>query len=135
MYMNDGNGINKPTASTGTPMDKLHGGAKRILDEVIGCLVNKNGIKKIRDVDESCWIKVPNTHEAIISQRMFDIVQEVLKLDTCASKGQKIVHLFSGIVRCGDCGQNMVRCTVSKKGKKYILIARMLKTQVQHLTK
>ena len=74
-------------------------------------------IKKIRDVDESCWIKVPNTHEAIISQRMFDIVQEVLKLDTCASKGQKIVHLFSGIVRCGDCGQNMVRCTVSKKGK------------------
>lgn len=74
-------------------------------------------IKKIRDVDESCWIKVPNTHEAIISQRMFDIVQEVLKLDTCASKGQKIVHLFSGIVRCGDCGQNMVRCTVSKKVK------------------
>ena len=79
-------------------------------------------IKKIRDVDESCWIKVPNTHEAIISQRMFDIVQEVLKLDTCASKGQKIVHLFSGIVRCGDCGQNMVRCTVSKKGKKYIYL-------------
>ena len=53
---------------------------------------------------------------------MFDIVQEVLKLDTCASKGQKIVHLFSGIVRCGDCGQNMVRCTVSKKGKKYIYL-------------
>ena len=79
-------------------------------------------IKKIRDVDESCWIKVPNTHEAIISQKMFDIVQEVLKLDTCASKGQKIVHLFSGIVRCGDCGQNMVRCTVSKKGKKYIYL-------------
>ena len=79
-------------------------------------------IKKIRDVDESCWIKVPNTHEAIISQRMFDIVQEVLKLDTCASKGQKIVHLFSGIVQCGDCGQNMVRCTVSKKGKKYIYL-------------
>ena len=75
-------------------------------------------IKKIRDVDESCWIKVPNTHEAIISQRMFDIVQEVLKLDTCASKGQKIVHLFSGIVRCGDCGQNQF--DPNKKGS-YII--------------
>lgn len=79
-------------------------------------------IKKIRDVEESGWIKVPNMHEAIIPQKLFDTVQEVLKLDTCASKGQRAVNLFSGIVRCGGCGQNMVRRTVSKNGKKYVYL-------------
>ena len=79
-------------------------------------------IKKIRDVEESGWIRVPNMHEAIIPQKLFDTVQEVLKLDTCASKGQQAVNLFSGIVRCSGCGQNMVRRTVSKNGKKYIYL-------------
>lgn len=49
-------------------------------------------IKKIRDVEESGWIRVPNMHEAIIPQKLFDTVQEVLKLDTCASKGQQTVN-------------------------------------------
>ena len=79
-------------------------------------------IKKIRDVEESGWIRVPNMHEAIIPQKLFDTVQEVLKLDTCASKGQQAVNLFSGIVRCGGCGQNMVLSTVSIIGKKYIFL-------------
>ena len=79
-------------------------------------------IKKIRDVEESGWIRVPNMHEAIIPQKLFVTVQEVLKLDTCASKGQQTVNLFSGIVRCGGCGQNMVRRTVSKNGKRYIYL-------------
>ena len=67
-------------------------------------------------------VKVPNMHEAIIPQKLFDTVQEVLKLDTCASKGQQTVNLFSGMVRCGGCGQNMVRRTVSKNGKKYVYL-------------
>lgn len=33
-------------------------------------------IKKIRDVEESGWIRVPNMHEAIIPQKLFDTVQE-----------------------------------------------------------
>lgn len=36
------------------------------------------------NVEESGWIRVPNMHEAIIPQKLFDTVQEVLKLDTCA---------------------------------------------------
>lgn len=76
-------------------------------------------VKKIRDVDESQWIRVPDTHEAIIPRKLFDTVQEVLKLDTCASKGEDCVNLFSGLVRCGSCGQNMVRRTITKKTVKY----------------
>lgn len=79
-------------------------------------------IKKIRDVDEAGWIRVPNTHEAIIPKKLFDTVQEVLKLDTCTSQGQQTVYLFSGLVRCGDCGQNMVRRTVTKNGKRYVYL-------------
>ena len=33
-------------------------------------------IKKIRDVEESGWIRVPNMHEAIIPQKLFDTVQD-----------------------------------------------------------
>ena len=44
------------------------------------------------------------------------------KKEDVVSKGQQTVNLFSGIVRCGGCGQNMVRRTVSKNGKKYIYL-------------
>ena len=39
--------------------------------------------------------------------------------DTRTSPEQKTVYLFSGLIVCGDCGQNMVRRRVTKKGKQY----------------
>lgn len=53
---------------------------------------------------------------------MIELLKNLNAFKDCASKGQQAVNLFSGIVRCGGCGQNMVRRTVSKNGKKYIYL-------------
>ena len=34
-------------------------------------------------------------------------------------KSQTTVYPLSGFLRCADCGQNMIRRTVTKNGKKY----------------
>lgn len=77
-------------------------------------------IKKIRDVEESGWIRVPNMHEAIIPQKLFDTVQEVLKLDTCASKGQQAVNLFSGMESLALPIRNIVNAMYAKDISKKI---------------
>lgn len=100
---------------------------KRILtNEVyIGNLVQgKKGTvnykdKKVKLRPESEWIRVENTHEPIISQSIFDLVQKFLQFDTRVSPEKDNVYLFSGILFCGDCKQNMVRRTVERNGKKY----------------
>lgn len=76
-------------------------------------------VKESRPVEESEWIRVPGAHEAIITQEIFDSVQNLLLLDTRTAPKKSQVDVFSGLVRCGDCGQNMIRRCSTKKGKKY----------------
>ncbi len=70
--------------------------------------------------DESEWIVIEDSHEAIISKIDFNSVQKILKLDTRRSPDNEAVQLFSGMVFCGDCGASMVRKTVPAGGRKYI---------------
>lgn len=76
-------------------------------------------IKKSQDVGTENWIRVEGTHDAIISRGEFQQVQQLMELDTRTSPSQKTVYPLSGFLRCADCGQNMIRRTVTKKGKKY----------------
>lgn len=78
-------------------------------------------IKKSQDVGTDNWIRVEGTHDAIISRGEFQQVQQLMELDTRTSPSQKTVYPLSGFLRCADCGQNMIRRTVTKKGKKYAL--------------
>ena len=70
--------------------------------------------------DESEWIVIEDSHEAIITKIDFNSVQKILKLDTRRSPDDEAVQLFSGMVFCGDCGASMVRKTVPAGGKKYV---------------
>ena len=72
-----------------------------------------------QDVGTENWIRVEGTHDAIISRGEFQQVQQLMELDTRTSPSQKTVYPLSGFLRCADCGQNMIRRTVTKKGKKY----------------
>jgi DNA invertase Pin-like site-specific DNA recombinase/ssDNA-binding Zn-finger/Zn-ribbon topoisomerase 1 len=76
-------------------------------------------VKQVRPVDEESWIRVENMHDAIIPKPVYDNVQQLLKLDTRTSPEEESVYLFSGFLKCADCGQNMVRRTSTKNGKKY----------------
>lgn len=76
-------------------------------------------VKVSREIEPENWIKVEGTHEPIITREMFDCVQNLMKLDTRTSPEKESIYVFSGLLRCGDCGQNMVRRSVRKNGKQY----------------
>lgn len=63
-------------------------------------------------VPEDEWFIVENTHEPIISREVFAHVQELLKKDTRTAPEQKSLYLFSGFLRCADCGKAMTRSKV-----------------------
>lgn len=65
-------------------------------------------------VPEEEWIVVRNNHEPIISRETFEKVKELLKRDTRAAPKKKEVYLFSGFLKCADCGRAMSR--VASKG-------------------
>lgn len=77
-------------------------------------------VKKKVKKEQDKWSRVENTHEAIIPEADFLNVQELLRMDTRTGNAQEKVYHLSGIVRCGDCGGNMVRKTVPSGNKKFV---------------
>lgn len=66
-------------------------------------------LKKSVEKPKEEWIKVENTHEPIISQDNFLIVQNLLKVDSRVSPVTEKSSLFTGLLFCGDCGEQMIR--------------------------
>lgn len=123
------NGENIQTAFRGSDKAKWSSNTvKRILqNEVyIGVLVQgkqttpNHKIKERFTKDESEWIRIENAHEAIIDHETFMSVRDLMNRDTRTSAEEDTVYLFSGYVKCGDCGQNMVRKTIPAGKKKYV---------------
>jgi site-specific DNA recombinase len=65
-------------------------------------------------VPEEEWSIVENTHEAIIDRETFAKVQSLLKRDTRTAPKAKQLYLFSGFLKCADCGRAMSR--IASKG-------------------
>lgn len=67
--------------------------------------------------DESEWIVVENTHEALITQELWDRVREVEK---SVSQGKRTkrgyTHPLSGFLYCADCGGKMKLNYIKRKG-------------------
>ena len=66
------------------------------------------------------WARVDGMHEPIISLGDFNLVQRLLERDTRTPTGGEAVYPFSGMARCGLCGENMIRKTSHSNGKTYI---------------
>ncbi|WP_297208987.1 recombinase family protein [uncultured Flavonifractor sp.] len=58
------------------------------------------------------WYIVENTHEAIIDRDTFEKVQRLLNRATRTGPRQKKLYLFSGFLKCADCGKAMSRSKV-----------------------
>lgn len=76
-------------------------------------------IKTVVVNDKEEWVVVENAHEAIISPRVFSLVQRLLELDTRTSPYEEKVFPLSGLMVCGDCKGPMVRKTTTSGGKKF----------------
>ena len=66
-------------------------------------------IHDIEDVPQEDWVVVENTHEAIIDKPTFEKVQQMLKRDTRTSPKKYELYLFSGFLKCADCGKAVTR--------------------------
>ena len=73
--------------------------------------------KKIRKPPEE-WLRIENTHEAIVSKEVFERVQEQI-----ASRRRKMktatTQIFSGLVKCADCGWSMSYGTNNSNSKPF----------------
>ena len=73
--------------------------------------------KKIRKPPEE-WLRIENTHEAIISKEVFEQVQEQI-----ASRRRKMktatTQIFSGLMKCADCGWSMSYGTNNSNSKPF----------------
>ena len=78
-------------------------------------------IRERTQKDPGEWVRVAESHEAIIPAGDFALVAGLLKKDTRIGSGEDAVYLFSGMLFCGDCGENLIRKYVpGKDGMKYV---------------
>lgn len=68
-------------------------------------------VHKRYETDREDWYVVEGTHEPIIDRSLFDKAQSLMERDTRVAPGKQKVYLFSGFLRCADCGKSMVRHT------------------------
>ncbi len=79
-----------------------------------GSMVQRRSIRptmhgRAKAADKSQWIVVPDTHEVIIPQELWDAVQAQITQNTRAPAFEQNVGLFAGFFKCGDCGRAMVK--------------------------
>ena len=60
---------------------------------------------------ESEWCIVENMHEPIIDKNIFEKAQELMQRDTRTAPQSEKLYIFSGFLRCADCGKSMGRRT------------------------
>ena len=77
--------------------------------------------KQIRKPAEQ-WVRIENTHEPIISKEQFELVQQQINSRRRPRKESE-PQIFSGLVRCADCGWTMSfgRNTTAKKPYQYFV--------------
>lgn len=76
-------------------------------------------VKKVMPKDEEEWIRVEDSHPAIVTKRNFDTVQRIMQRDIRIAPAEETVYPFSGYLKCADCGQNMVRKHYTTGDKEY----------------
>ena len=76
------------------------------------CRVKSYKIHVQEAVPQEEWYVVENTHEAIVDRETFEKAQRLLLRNTRTGPRQKSLYLFSGFLKCADCGKSMTRSKV-----------------------
>lgn len=77
-------------------------------------------IHKVEAVAKEDWIRVENTHEAIIDKKTFEKAQNLNKKDIKISQKTKELSMWAGFLKCYDCKKAMnKKSSTNKTGKTY----------------
>ena len=96
-------------------------GREEYLGHTVNLRTRTKSYKDKRKVDNSKedWLIFKNTHEAIIDQETFDIVQKMRSHKRSNQRYKNRVgheNLFAGLVFCGTCGRKHYFCPQEKNG-------------------
>ncbi|MBC1925520.1 recombinase family protein [Listeria innocua] len=75
-------------------------------------------VHKIIPVAEEDWVIIKDTHEAIVSEKVFEHAQRLNAQNRRVSKKRNAYDLFSGLLKCADCQQGMSKKASSRKSKR-----------------
>lgn len=111
-------GRNAPAKTPDDPYDWAPRTISGILErqEYLGHMVNfrthRQSYKSKKKIEnpQSEWKIFENTHDAIVDEETFYRVQELRKNKRRPTRTGKS-NMFSGIVRCADCGEKLYYCT------------------------
>lgn len=99
-----------------------------LIQNKVNTLSYKDKKKKILPKEK--WIIVKNTHEPIISQEVFDMVQKLQKNRTRSVSSTEMNGIFSGLIFCADCRHAMLRKYARRGNRGFIgYICKTYKTQ------
>lgn len=70
---------------------------------------------------EDEWIKVENTHEAIIKKKIFESVNDILFNRNNMSNKKGKYHVYSGHLKCAECENSLARGTCGKNGASFYM--------------
>lgn len=76
--------------------------------------------KKRKMLPKEQWITVKNTHEPIISEETFEMVQKLQKTRTRSVEATESNGIFSGLIFCADCKHAMARKYARHGEKEFI---------------
>ena len=96
-------------------------GREEYLGHTVNLRTRKKSYKDKRKVDnpKEDWLVFKNTHEAIIGQETFDIVQKMRSHKRSNQRYKNRAgheNLFAGLVFCGTCGRKHYFCPQEKNG-------------------
>ena len=96
-------------------------GREEYLGHTVNLRTRKKSYKDKRKVDnpKEDWLIFKNTHEAIIDQETFDIVQKMRNHKRSNQRYKNRAgheNLFAGLVFCGTCGRKHYFCPQEKNG-------------------
>jgi DNA invertase Pin-like site-specific DNA recombinase len=82
-------------------------------------------VNKLIKQPKEAWITVKNTHDPIIDNETFELVQHIFQVKDYKTKYSPKggSHLLSGLIYCGDCGSRMTFIKTNN-GKAYAICSR-----------
>lgn len=82
-------------------------------------------VKVSRKKPKEEWVRVMDTHPAIVAREDFTLVQSLLAVSGRGVSQTAPAHKYTGILYCADCGQRMIRRENKKKtkGESYYICA------------
>jgi DNA invertase Pin-like site-specific DNA recombinase len=77
-------------------------------------------VHKVEAVPKDEWVRVENTHKAIIDKETFEKAQDLSRRDTKVSQKTKELSIWAGFLKCADCRRAMnKKSSTNKSGSKY----------------